>query len=46
MTLLELGYPTLDRTNYFSSVLAVGSFYFLTRFQVGCWLNSVLDKSD
>jgi hypothetical protein len=43
MTLLELGYPTLDRTDYFSGVLAVGSCYCLTGVQVLRLLNSVFD---
>jgi len=46
MTLLELGYPTLDRTDDFSSVLAVGSGNCLSSLQVLSLLNSALDKSD
>ena len=46
MPLLELGYPTLNRTNYFPGVLSVSSFRFVTCFQVLRLLNSTFNKSD
>jgi hypothetical protein len=46
MTLLKLGYPTLDRTDYFSRVLAVGSCDWLTGLQVLRLLNSAFNESD